>query len=108
MDAESEQTPSSKRSDEYDRLAASTHKKTLTPLKENVTADERSDEYVANQDVLNGPIANISIDSEQTTAEDGQTAALQVKESHHTSWLVIGGIATILLAGTFVFVFFFL
>ena len=106
MDSELKQNSPSAHSDDFDRLAASTRKKTLEPLSDGIKADERSDEYIANQDILNGPIANISIDSEQTVAEDNQTAALISKEHHHTAGFVIGGIIALLLAGAFVFVFF--
>lgn len=91
---------------DYGRLVAATRIKTMAPINDGVKANERSDEYIAAQDVLNGPIANISIDSEQTIAEGGNASALPLAEHHHAAGLIVGGIFALMLAAAFVFVFF--
>lgn len=101
----SNQPTEPKKPDEYGQVVATTRIKSMTPISDSVKPNERSDEYIATQDVINGPIANISIDSEQTIAENGNSATLPLAEHHHVAGLVIGGILALALATAFVFVF---
>lgn len=50
------------------RLDASTRLRTLEPLHGDVTANEVPEEVLVSQNILQGPIANISNDSESTAA----------------------------------------
>lgn len=59
------------------RLAASAKHITLTPLHEDVLAPEMSEEYEANQHTLEGPIANVSIDTESTVGYPPRQANAQ-------------------------------
>lgn len=106
MNSEHEQDSQSSRQDGPDRLAAATRNMTLEPITDGVKPLEHTDEYIANQDVINGPIANISIDSEQTVADKSQLVELSTREHHHTMGFVIGGLLALALAGIFVFFFF--
>lgn len=48
------------------RLAAATRQLTLSPVHANVIPDDIPDELLANQRIMQGPIANIPIDAEVT------------------------------------------
>ena len=50
------------------RLDASTRLRTLTPLHADIAANELSEETQVSQDLMQGPIANTSNDSESTVA----------------------------------------
>ena len=48
------------------RLEASTRQTTLTPLNQNITADEQPAEVTVNQHIINGPIGNSPAETEST------------------------------------------
>ena len=77
------------------RLAASSRVSVVTPLHEDIAPDELTDETSINQRILEGPIANIPIDSETTAAS--AIAAASVPASTHRSrtgiWLGAGALA---------------
>lgn len=49
------------------RLEASSRPSIVTPLHQDVTAEEDSDEMTVNQHILEGPLANSPSESESTT-----------------------------------------
>jgi len=66
------------------RLAASSRKTVITPIHEDIYADEESDELIATQHTLAPPIANIPSDTEATTAyTDANTQAGQKTQKTH-------------------------
>lgn len=85
------------------RLAASSRKTVITPIHEDIYADEESDELIATQHTLAPPIANIPSDTEATTAyTDANT---QVGQKTHKLALIIGtcaGVVLIALATVFI------
>ena len=66
--------PGDKASDVSDemRLDASTRLRTLAPLHDDITANDLPEEAVVNQNLLQGPIANVSNDSESTAPPANQ------------------------------------
>lgn len=106
MNGEFEQEEQSPPQDGLNRLEASARNISLEPLSSDVKPEERSDEYVANHDVLNGPIANLSIDSEQTTTNSSQNTPLKENGAPYAFFFIIGGIIIAVLAGVFVLFFF--
>ena len=85
------------------RLAASSRKTVITPIHEDIYADEESDELIATQHTLAPPIANIPSDTEATTAyTDANT---QAGQKTHKLALIIGtcaGVVLIALATVFI------
>ena len=77
--------PGDKASDVSDemRLDASTRLRTLEPIHSDIAANELPEETVVSQDILKGPIANVSNDSESTTppANQGSQVAPHKKVS---------------------------
>lgn len=88
------------------RLAASSRKTVITPIHEDIYADEESDELIATQHTLAPPIANIPSDTEATTAyTDASTQAGQKTQTTHKLALIIGtcaGVVLIALATVFI------
>lgn len=88
------------------RLAASSRKTVITPIHEDIYADEESDELIATQHTLAPPIANIPSDTEATTAyTDANTQAGQKTQKTHKLALIIGtcaGVVLIALATVFI------
>ena len=88
------------------RLAASSRKTVITPIHEDIYADEESDELIATQHTLAPPIANIPSDTEATTAyTDANTQAGQKTKNTHKLALIVGtcaGVVLIALATVFI------
>ena len=88
------------------RLAASCRKTVITPIHEDLYADEESDELIATQHTLAPPIANIPSDTEATTAyTDANTQAGQKTQKNHKLALIISacaGVVLIALATVFI------
>lgn len=88
------------------RLAASSRKTVITPIHEDIYADEESDELIATQHTLAPPIANIPSDTEATTAyTDANTQAGQKTQKNHKLALIISacaGVVLIALATVFI------
>ncbi len=76
------------------RLAASTRQVILQPIDEDVQVD-LPDDYVANQHILEGPIANISTDSESTAAFAGGDQQNTRKHALRTILVALVGVAII-------------
>ena len=87
------------------RLAASSRKTVITPIHEDIYADEESDELIATQHTLAPPIANIPSDTEATTAYTDANAQAGQNQKTHKLALIIGtcaGVVLIALATVFI------
>ena len=72
------------------RLDASTRLRTLAPLHDDIAANEVSEEIVVSQDILQGPIANVSNDSESTISYgDKGEQAVPPKKTNLTMMLTV-------------------
>ena len=67
------------------RMEASTRQKNVNPIHNDVVADELPDEIIANQHIVQGPLANAANDSEVTVG--GSSSALTPE--HHLSLIHI-------------------
>lgn len=88
-----------------DRLAASSRSITIQPLNDHVEVDAMSDEYIANQHILAGPIANIVSDREATVSTGlAQQASASVAPTHKSVGVivVVGSLIVCLLLGILV------
>lgn len=77
------------------RLAASSRKTVITPIHEDIYADEESDELIATQHTLAPPIANIPSDTEATAAYTD--AGTQTGQKNHRLALIISACAGVIL-----------
>lgn len=77
------------------RLAASSRKTVITPIHEDIYADEESDELIATQHTLAPPIANIPSDTEATTAYTD--AGAQTGQKTHRLALIISACVGVIL-----------
>ena len=78
------------------RLAASSRVNVVTPAHEDVVPEDPSDDYSVNQRILQGPIANLPIDSEVTIA-DATSLAAPIANHHSRTplWIGLGTVVTI-------------
>jgi len=83
------------------RMEASTRQKNVNPIHDDVVADELPDEIIANQHIVQGPLANAANDSEVTVG--GSSSAL-APEHHHHFILVLCGITVAIITALTVFV----
>lgn len=83
------------------RMAASTRQKSVDPIHEDVVADDLPDELIANQHIIQGPLANAANDSEATVGKSGNTPSA---EHHHHFILVLCGITVAIITALTVFV----
>lgn len=100
------ETPSKEKTDGISdemRLAASSRKTVITPIHEDIYADEESDELIATQHTLAPPIANIPSDTEATTAyTDANTQAGQ--KTHRLALIMSACAGVVLIALATVFI----
>jgi len=82
------------------RMEASTRQKSVAPIHDDVVADDLPDEIIANQHIVQGPLANATNDSEATV---GSSNAPTV-EHHHHFILVLCGITVAIITALTVFV----
>jgi hypothetical protein len=82
------------------RMEASTRQKSVAPIHDDVVADDLPDELIANQHIMQGPLANAANDSEAT--EGSNSAPLQTH--HHHFILVLCGITVAIITALTVFV----
>ncbi len=68
------------------RQDASLRHVTLEPLHADLAPDDLPDEYIANQHILEPPIANVDIDTESTTPS---TTTRPAVPKHHVATVVI-------------------
>lgn len=78
------------------RLLASAKQTTVTPLHDDIEAESEPDELIANQHILQGPIANSASESESTVGNNPH--ALLHKEVAHPILVVCLGITIALCA----------
>jgi len=83
------------------RMEASTRQKSVTPIHDDVIADDLPDEIIANQHIVQGPLANAANDSEATVGGPGSAIA---PERHHHFILVLCGITVAIITALTVFV----
>jgi hypothetical protein len=95
MEFEPEQQTSSD-IDEATRLAASTRVLTLAPVHDDITPEDEPEELVANQHIIQPPIANIPTDAEVTLASN--TALAHEQANHHLA--LAASIAIMLIVGS--------
>lgn len=78
------------------RLAASSRVNVVTPAHEDVVPEDPSDDYSVNQRILQGPIANLPIDSEATIADTAPLAnPIANYHSRTPLWVSLGVVVTI-------------
>lgn len=84
------------------RREASTRQKNVMPIHDDVVAEDLPDELIANQHILQGPLANAVNDSEATVGGSSDTLA---PEHHHHFILVLCGITVAIITMLTVFVY---
>jgi len=83
------------------RMEASARQKNVNPIHDDVVADDLSDELIASQHIIQGPLANASNDSEATA---GAASDSPMPEHHHHFILVLCGITVAIITALTVFV----
>jgi len=82
------------------RMEASTRQKSVAPIHDDVVADDLPDEIIANQHIVQGPLANAANDSEATVGSSNTPTV----EHHHHFILVLCGITVAIITALTVFV----
>jgi len=82
------------------RMEASTRQKSVDPIHDDVVADDLPDEIIANQHIVQGPLANAANDSEATVG----SSSTPTVEHHHHFILVLCGITVAIITALTVFV----
>lgn len=85
---------------EETRMEASTRQKSVLPIHDDVIAEDLPDELIANQHIIQGPLANATNDSEITVGS-GDTLT---PTHHHHFILVLCGITVAIITALTVFV----
>jgi hypothetical protein len=83
------------------RMEASTRQKNVAPIHDDVVADDLSDELIANQHIIQGPLANAANDSEATVG----SGSTPLPQHHHHFILVLCGITVAIITALTVFVY---
>lgn len=86
------------------RLDASTRLRTLTPLHDDIAANDMPEETIVTQNIIQGPIANVANDSETTTAFSQDKQTVLAKKTNATA-LIIGLVVAIAAGAAAIFVF---
>lgn len=82
------------------RMEASTRQKSVAPIHDDVVADDLPDELIANQHIMQGPLANAANDSEATAG----SSIAPLQNHHHHFILVLCGITVAIITALTVFV----
>lgn len=75
----------------------------VAPIHDDVVADDLPDELIANQHIIQGPLANAANDSETTVGSGSASAPLA--QHHHHFILVLCGITVAIITALTVFVY---
>lgn len=86
------------------RLEASTRQKNVTPIHDDVVADDLPDELIVNQHIVQGPLANASNDSEVTVGSSDTSAPRKHGEHHFILSLCLITIAIIAALSAFIYI----
>ena len=87
------------------RQEATSRMRTLAPLHADIASNELPDDVIVNQNILQGPIANVSNDSESTTAYVSQGNQAKAAKSTGPALAIIG-LIVVLAACTAAMIFF--
>jgi len=71
------------------RQEASARQKSVAPIHDDIVAEDLPDEVIANQHIVQGPLANVANDSEATV---GGSRGVVAPEHHHHFILMLCGI----------------
>ena len=86
------------------RLEASTRQKNVTPIHDDVVADDLPDELIVNQHIVQGPLANATNDSEATVGSSDASKPLKHNDHHFILSLCLITIAIIAALSVFVYI----
>jgi len=84
------------------RQEASTRQKNVAPIHDDIVAEDLPDEVIANQHIVQGPIANAANDSEATV---GDPRGITTPERHHHFILILCGITAAIVTALTVFIY---
>lgn len=86
------------------RLEASTRQKNVTPIHDDVVADDLPDELIVNQHIVQGPLANATNDSESTVGSNSATTPIKHTDHHFILSLCLITAAIIAALSIFVYI----